>query len=257
VIPSYLYDFYRTDINVILAYYKEASKNENYSNKITNQKFDFDYIKGEIKRLMSYKSSSLHWNLSQMEKATEIFQKALQSYEKISKKTGVEMHSKKSANNRLSKIMKDVEDFKKLSRSLAKKAQARESVTIQPKEHISGEKAMITIKNYLGGYYFFTCDEVEIYEDEIYLIEAKHSRTSMLPSSGDIKDGLLKMVLYCNLSNVFINKEEYKALPVLKLTFNRDFDVESLNKNQKKLFKNLKKESKINGFKLQINDNQF
>ncbi len=41
-----------------------------------------------------------------------------------------------------------------LSRDLAEKAQKRESVTSQPKEYLTGEKAKLTIKNDLGGYYY-------------------------------------------------------------------------------------------------------
>jgi hypothetical protein len=50
------------------------------------------------------------------------------------------------------------------------------------------------------------------------LIEGKHSKNSKLPSIGDIKDGLLKMVLYCNLTDVKINGKKLSPKPVLKLT---------------------------------------
>ncbi|KAF0151872.1 MAG: hypothetical protein FD143_1586 [Ignavibacteria bacterium] len=50
------------------------------------------------------------------------------------------------------------------------------------------------------------------------LIEGKHSSNSKLPSVGDIKDGLLKMVLYCNLTDVKVNDLKYSSKPVLKLT---------------------------------------
>lgn len=36
----------------------------------------------------------------------------------------------------------------------------------------------------------------------------------------DIKDGFLKMILYCNLSEVYIDMLKYNAFPVLKLTSN-------------------------------------
>lgn len=42
---------------------------------------------------MTYQSDALPWNLSQIEKVGEIGQKALGSYEEISKRLRVEMHS--------------------------------------------------------------------------------------------------------------------------------------------------------------------
>ena len=105
------------------------------------------------------------------------------------------------------------------SRQKAKEAQNRERQTIQPKEALSTlTKATITIKNYLGGEYYFTTDEIKIDNEKIYLIEGKHSKNEILPSNGDIKDGLLKMILYTNLKEVKINEIEYQPIPVIKLT---------------------------------------
>lgn len=105
------------------------------------------------------------------------------------------------------------------SREKAEKAQAREFVTLQPKESLSTfSKAKITITNYLGGQYFLTVDEVEITKEGIYLIEGKHSKNSLLPSKGDIKDGLLKMILYSNLKDVQADGRKMKSCPVLLLT---------------------------------------
>lgn len=105
------------------------------------------------------------------------------------------------------------------SRNKAKEAQNREKQTTQPKEFLStSTKATITIKNYLGGIYYFTTDETAVIGNNLYLIEGKHSSNSKLPSSGDIKDGLLKMVMYCNLTDVKMNDINFTPKPVLKLT---------------------------------------
>jgi len=52
----------------------------------------------------------------------------------------------------------------------------------------------------------------------VSLIEGKHSKNAILPSKGDIKDGLLKMILYCNLSDVTANGKKIKSEAVLNLT---------------------------------------
>jgi len=241
-------------VYVIIGYYIKADKNPRYQNKITNQRFDVDYIKEEIQRLLSYQSDALHWNIGQIDKIHKISEKAIENYEKISKKLNVKLHSLESAKKRIEEIYKNKENFIQSSRLYAREAQIRESKTKQPKENIKGMKAKITIKNYLGGLYYFTCDEIEIYNNKVYLIEAKHSSRSVLPSEEDIKDGLIKMVLYSNLENVFINKKEFKFIPVLKLTTKKRFNENKLTKQKLKFWKLLKREAKTNKFKIKINN---
>jgi len=120
-------------IYVIITYYKSAEKSSRYENKITNQKFDFKHIKKELNLLLTYQSDALHWNLSQIEKINHIANKAINSYTKISKITGVEMHSDELAKKRVLEITKSKDSFMNLSRELAQKAQNRESITKQPK----------------------------------------------------------------------------------------------------------------------------
>lgn len=239
-------------VYTIISYYSNAEKSSRYRHKITNQRFDLTHIKGEINSLLSYQSDALHWNLAQIEKVGEIGQKALDSYEKISKRLGVEMHSKESARKRVDELLKGKENFMMLSRSLAKKAQDRECITVQPKEKLSGAKATLTIKNYLGGCYFFTCDEVNIEERIIYLIEGKHSKQSFIPSLEDIKDGLVKMILFTNLKEVRIGNLDYTHIPLLKLTSDIKFSRGALRKSQIDNLRLLKKEAEENNFQVLI-----
>ena len=241
-------------VYVVIGYYTQADRNPDYNNKITNQKFDTKYIKKEIQRLLSYQSDALHWNLEQIDKIPHIAEAAFNAYKKISEKLGVKMHSTESAERRIKELHKGKGRFMELSRKLAHEAQQRESVTIQPKEYLTGIKGMITIKNYLGGYYYFTCDEVEIHGKDIYLIEGKHTITGDLPSEGDIKDGLIKMILFTNLENVKVDGKEYNPIPILKLTTNSRFNKNLLSESKRKLFNLLKEEAEYNGFRIKIND---
>jgi len=244
-------------IYVIISYYADASRSSRHRHKITNQKFDVNHIKSEIQKLLSYQSDALHWNLSQIDNVGIIGQKALDSYSNISERLGVEMHSFESAERRIKQLLKGKETFISLSRGLAEKAQRRESITTQPKEHLMGIKATLTIRNYLGGYYYFTCDEVELHRQNVYLIEGKHTKTSNLPSLGDIKDGLLKMMLFTNLKDVKIDDVNYNPVPILKLTTGARFSIKSLNKSQRKMLSILSKEAKTNGFRIMINEEFF
>jgi len=241
-------------VYVIISYYKTAERSSRYKNKITNQRFDIEQIKSEIKKLLSYQSGALHWNVEQIKKVGDIGKKALEAYDKISRTLNVEMHSRESAEKRIKKLLEGKETFMSLSRELAHKAQMRESITIQPKEKITGIKATLTIKNYLGGYYYFTSDEVEINEKNVFLIEAKHTKENKLPSIGDIKDGLLKMILFTNLEDVKIDGKKYNPIPVLKLTTGGGFKLSELNEQQNKILELLKKEAQINKFKILLNN---
>ena len=240
-------------IYTIISFYSSAERSSRYRHKITNQRFDIPHLKREINNLLSYQSDALHWNLAQIENVGEIGKIALASYERISKELGIEMHSEKSVRKRVDELLKGKENFMTLSRDLAKKAQDRESITLQPKEKLSGIKATLTIKNYLGGYYFFTCDEVNIEKGIIYLIEGKHSKQSFVPSLEDIKDGLVKMILFTNLKEVKIGNANYTPAPLLKLTSDMKFSRAGLSKSQINNLRILKKEAEENNFQVLIN----
>ena len=239
-------------IYVIIAYYNEAEPSKRYKNKITNQRFNTNYLKEQIKKILSYQSDALHWNIAHIDNAGRIGQKALEAYDKISKELKVEMHSRQSAEKRIDELLKGKEEFMNLSRVLAEKAQRRERLTVQPKENLSGTKAIITIQNYLGGFYYFTADEVEVRGNNVFLIEGKHSKTNSLPSLEDIKDGLLKMILFTNLENVKADGKNYKPIAVLKLTVENHFNENQLSYSQKEILKLLREEAKINNFQIML-----
>jgi len=254
------------DVYVVLAYYEKAEKHPTRDNKITNQQFNNEYVKNEIREISNYHSSSLHWNLQEIKDSllslTDLVQK---SYQKIASEKNIKFHSVKGIERFKEQFSQGVEDFMNYSRQKAKEAQYREQQTTQPKEALSTLiKATITIKNYLGGLYYFTTDEIENQENKIFLIESKHSSNSKIPSIGDIKDGLLKMILYCNLQNVQVNKKSYNSIPVLKLTSSKlksritsesskteiEFFYENndISLRQKNIIKNLYRESSENEF---------
>jgi hypothetical protein len=208
------------DVFVIFTYYDKAAKKPGYENKITDFQFDNKHIISKIKEIEQYHSSALHWNLNELKNNLhEIIDKTKESYEEISKQTGVSLHNFSGIDNFKTKIGKELETFMQFSREKAEKAQSREIATTQPKEALSTPtKAKITITNYLGGQYFFTVDETDIQNDTVYLIEGKHSSTTKIPSRNDIKDGLLKMMLYSNLVDVEVDGNKKKSKAVLNLT---------------------------------------
>ncbi|MDR3049466.1 MAG: hypothetical protein LBV16_06505 [Elusimicrobiota bacterium] len=256
------------DVFVIFAYYNKAQKSYR---KITNQQFDNTYVISKIKEIKQYHSSALHWNLKELQNLHSVIDRIKSNYLAIEKTTKVKLHNFKGLDNFKNRIGKDVDEFMEFSRGKAKKAQNREMLTTQPKENLnSATKAKITITNYLGGQYYFTVDEVEIKSNEVMLIESKHTKNSILPSISDIKDGLLKMILYANLDNVCFNNKNMKSKAVLRLTakkfigqivsndslktINDGFVKNALSQKQIDFVKALFKEAQINQFIVQVQE---
>ena len=214
------------DVYVIFSYYHKADQHKTRAIKITNQLFNNDYVISKIHEIGSYHSSALHWNLKEIKECLpSLIEKVKTHYSEIGNQLNVQFHNVNGIDKFQKQFENGVKTFMETSREKAKEAQHREQLTIQPKEILTtATKATITIKNYLGGVYYLTTDEIAIQGDTIYLIEAKHSNNSKLPSLGDIKDGLLKMILYCNLTNVSFENIPFKTMPTLKLTSSKLVD---------------------------------
>lgn len=258
------------DVYMIFAYYHKAEKHKTRPDKITNQEFDNKYILDKISEIGSYHSSALHWNLKEIKECLpDLIDKVKHFYSEISKQHDVKFHSETGIDRFQKQFENGVKIFMQTSRDKAKEAQHREQLTIQPKEILTtATKTTITIKNYLGGLYYLTTYEIEIQDNKLYLIEGKHSKNAKLPSIGDIKDGLLKMILYCNLSNLNVENNSFTAIPTLKLTSskltgvfktgyteqqkNEFINQNELNIKQIELINSLLSESEINKFEIII-----
>lgn len=222
------------DVYVIMAYYTSAQKHKTRKHKITNQKFDNDFIIGKINEIENYHSSALHWNLKEInDNLPTLIDNAKKSYSKIEKQLDTKLHNLNDLDRLKNKIQSEVNVFMEFSRQKAQDAQTREIQTNQPKESLQTlTKAKITITNYLGGKYFLTVDEVEINKNTISLIESKHSKSKLLPGLSDIKDGLIKMILFSNLKEIKVNNKKYSSNPILQLTSSKL--VSSITSNSSK-----------------------
>jgi hypothetical protein len=212
------------NIYIVLGYYDKASKNHRplqfAKSKITSQELNVDIVNDQLLKISQYKQSALHWNLTLIEESfVEIYKRALDSYERISKQTGVKVHHRDTQEQYLAIIMRDFANFKNISLRGSKGASIRETQTSHNLEYLSdGMKATFQIDNYLGGTYFLTADEV-IKEKDVYIIqESKNSTKGFLPSLSDIKDGLFKLILYSNLDSLRLDSEPVNFRSRLKLT---------------------------------------
>lgn len=212
------------NVYIILAWYETATRIPNYTNKITNQKLNADYIKQKILEISSYQLTALHWNTTHFERDFQtIYLNAVNSYENIATTQNVSLHSRQKHLEVLNNFQQDdnfhLEKFKDytLIRSLA--AARRESMTIHSLEYLSdGYKGIFFISNYLGGIYHLTADEVYL-EGNIFTIqESKNANKKQLPSEDDIKDGLFKLILFSNLESLFLGDTQVEFKTRLKIT---------------------------------------
>lgn len=208
------------NVYVIPAYYESANPHPDYENKITDQRFDYEYITRKIRQLDSYQGDALHWNMREMENLGEVVENVRECYfKKIPKETGVQMSSEDAFERRIDKMTETVEEFINESRRLSSNAQKSEAAASQANENvIEGISiSQITLENFLGGKYHFTVDEAAIVNGTLFLVEKKHS-SGVFPSEDDIKDGLLKLALYSNISSAKIKGESIPVKAAIGIT---------------------------------------
>ena len=209
---------------IVLGYYENAQKSykkgQAAKHKLTNQQFNNEFVKSQIREIVEYKQSALHWNKNLFEERfVSIFRQALDAYQAISNRAGMQIHSQTRLETYLQQVIADFEEFKNISLKGSQGASRREAMTSHELEHlVDGMKATFCIENYLGGTYYLTPDEI-LSESERYIIqESKNSRSKALPGLSDIQDGLFKLVLYSNIDSLQLNGQQVLFSTRLKLT---------------------------------------
>lgn len=269
------------NIYIVLGYYETAKKSnkkgQNTKNKLSEQKFSNDFVISQINEILAYRQSALHWNKSLFEERfTQVFEKALDSYDSIFNETGVIIHSREGLDKYLYKIKDEFEEFKNISLKASQSASKREALTSHKLEYlVDGSKATFSIENYLGGIYYLAPDEI-IVDQNMYIIqESKNTSKASLPKLPDIQDGLFKLILFSNLDSLVLNGSPVLFVTKLKLTGNNvvgsivfpdaseeeleyflKANVKVFNTNQKIIIKKLALEAQNNQkIKIQVSSN--
>lgn len=110
------------------------------------------------------------------------------------------------------------------------------------------------IQNYLSKYFYHIINESEIKKSNVFLIKNKYTKTNSLSLLKDIKDGLLKMVIFSNLSDVKLNNREFEYRAVLNLYNNKN---KQPSHREKEIIERLKEEGRVNNFDIWINGNKI
>ncbi len=198
------------NIYIILAWYNEAKKKSD--SRITCQKIQNNHVKQKIQEILAYRQDAHHWNQKHFtEEFIPIYQSAIESYETIGRELKVQMHDRKIHEEYLRRVRCEnqentlnLERFKQISLARSHQSAITETRTEHALESRGNfPKPLFRIVNNLGGHYYLTADEVEfIDESEVVIRENKNTTRAILPSMPDIKDGLFKLLLYSQLSEL-------------------------------------------------------
>lgn len=215
------------NIYIILAWYERAEPIVDRSHRITDQQFNADYVREKLETLSAYHLSALHWNTSHFQTDFEpVYLKAVESYRQIAQQHSVEMHSFDRQIKYLERCKSegkfDLDTFKAITLKRSLRAAQRETGVSHRLEKIGrGSKAVLSISNYLGGIYHLAPDAIYAEGDTLIIQESKNSsKGEKLPSETDIKDGLFKLILYCNLHQLILDNQEVIFRPRLTITGN-------------------------------------
>ena len=214
------------NVYIILAWYASARrKNET---RITDQVLANDYVRTKVEEILHYKMDAHHWNRQHfVSEFIPIYRQAIKSYAEIAREQKVSLHDTKIHDNFIARVRSeghedvlDLDRFKALSLSQSQRSARSEGATEHALELRSGSpKTLFEIENNLGGKYYLTADEVEFAsEDEVIIRESKNTTQGILPTINDIKDGLFKLLLYSQLSELYHGSRRLRFTTQICLT---------------------------------------
>lgn len=265
-----------TDVYIILAWYEHAEPNlKRGGNRITGQLLNNAFVVEKMREIKRAQKSALHWNTMHFERDYErVFRQAVERYRRIGNHCNVEMHSSANHLAILEQYLVDgkfdLDVFSRHSSARSSSAAMREAMTRHDLEQLSdGEKAYIELVNLQGGIYYLTVDEVFWEEGRLVIQESKNTSDGIMPSLGDIQDGLFRNILFYSIDELYLDDNPVEFTTRLKLTGNvtgklllpddgeaaiESFaDANNLTPVRRRLLRLLQKEVTINpGFSIEI-----
>ena len=215
------------NVYIVLAWYDDAKIKARTTNRITDQVLNAENVRKTLLEISGYQSTALHWNTRHFNNDFErIYLNAVDSYQKISLKHNVTLHSSQDHLDTLNKYKVDnqfsLESFKRETLSSSQKAALRETTTVHKLEALDDNpKGIFSISNNLGGEYHLTADEIYWEDDKLIIQESKNTTKEKFPSKTDITDGLFKLILFANMEQLSVEGEtDVQFVTRLKLTGN-------------------------------------
>ena len=216
-----------TSVYIILAWYDHAEPNSTRGgNRITGQLLNNEFVVEKMREIKRAQKSALHWNTMHIERDFEyVYRQAVESYQRIGKLCNVEMHSAENHLAILEQYLVDCEfnldAFARYSSARSSAAAKREAMTTHDLEQLSdGDKAYFELVNLQGGIYHLTVDEVFWEDGRLVVQESKNTTKAIMPSLGDIQDGLFRNILFYSIDELYLDSQQLEFTTRLKLTGN-------------------------------------
>ncbi len=267
-----------TSVYIILAWYDRAAPHPTRANRTTNQLLNNEFVVEKMREIKRAQKSALHWNTMHFERDYEyVYRQAVESYQKIGRHDNLEMHS---AENHLAILEQylvdgkfDLDAFAQRSSARSSSAAMREAMTTHDLEQLSdGDKAYFELVNLQGGIYHLTADEVYWEDGRLVVQESKNTSKGIMPSLGDIQDGLFRNILFYGIDELYLDSKQIEFTTRLKLTGNVEgelmlpvdgeeaidlfADANNLKSSRRHLLSLLHREVTINpGFSIEIAPN--
>mgnify|MGYP006977952280 FL=1 len=150
-----------------------------------------------------------------------VYRKAIEAYEKIAQSRNVLLHDLQVHEEFIQKVRGegdtlDLSKFREVTLKASERSAHAEQQTVHRAEHLTEGtvKALIKIRNNLGGEYYLTCDEVVRLSESSILIQESKNTSKVLPSLADTKDGLFKLLLFSHIKELYWLKEGSGKVPL-------------------------------------------
>jgi hypothetical protein len=198
---------------IVLGYYDQADrKKESDRNKLTNHRFNNDFIRSQIQDIATSPLTALQWNQNLLsERFTDIVRRALDAYWEISDRTGVKIHAYTGMDQYRDAVLAE---FDAAQNKESRKAPIAQAFRYKG----SSTTATFCVQDEWGGLYGIAPEEIVPIDGSYILQESKIALRKALPDLSEIQESLCKLILYSNLDTLHLNGEAVEFSTRLKLT---------------------------------------
>ena len=202
---------------------KDTKSREGSPKFAQGQRFDLENIQAQIEKIIETKPSVKEWNDNQLTKIPNLLANAIDIYKKLGKKLDVPLGN-------FTKLEKEVAIWKKNSFKFladceenSKGAQDREAKSVHKLEDVPGEKGKINIDFGDTRKLYLTSDSMELDEEKgtVVLLEGKNTSSGKYPGWPDIKDALIKLMIFKNSDLTIGDKRLKKKYKIKKIEANK------------------------------------
>lgn len=214
------------------------------------QRFNLRHIQAQIEKIFENKPDVKTWNGHQITLIPSLLEGAINNYKRLSDKLKVPLGNFSILEKKVKIWKNDSKKFLADCEKESKGAQNREVKSDHALENVPGVKGKINIDLGESKKLYLTSDSVEIKKNKclITLLEGKNTTSDKLPGWGDIKDALMKLMIFKKSDFSFEDKKYEKKLVCYLTSENKDIE------KFKKEYNSLIEECDVNDIELIFNE---